>query len=224
MGKAMSSKAIREAREKERKQRVDKKRQIGVRRQYLNYLIVCEGEKTEPNYFKSLIGFRNSSVISVDIEGAGTGTVRLVKDAIDIKNSSFNKYDRVWTVFDKDSFNDFNDAISLANKNNINVAWSNEAFELWYVLHFQYLDTAVTRKQYIDIINRHFRGLIPGFKYKKNTKDFYQILRKFCKEDFAITNAKRLASIYWGEDYSSHKPCTMVFKLIEELNNPEAFL
>ena len=69
MGKAMSSKAIREAREKGRKQRIDKKRNVGVRRQYLNYLIVCEGEKTEPNYLKSLVGFRNSSVISVIVNG-----------------------------------------------------------------------------------------------------------------------------------------------------------
>lgn len=223
MGKAMSSKAIREAREKERKQRVDKKRQIGVRRQYLNYLIVCEGEKTEPNYFKSLVGFRNSAVISVDIEGTGTGTVRLIKDAIEIKNLNPDKYDRVWAVFDKDNFNDFNDAIALANKNDINVAWSNEAFELWYVLHFQYLDTAITRSQYIEIINRHFRDLIHGFKYEKNSDSFYHILKKYCNEDFAVSNAKRLAGNYWDSNYASHKPCTMVFKLIEELNNPELF-
>lgn len=33
-------------------------------------------------------------------------------------------------------------------------AWSNESFELWYYLHFQYLDTGISRSQYIEKIER----------------------------------------------------------------------
>ena len=224
MAKAMSSKAIRAAREKERKLRVDKKRRGDLRSQHLNYLIVCEGEKTEPNYFKAIVETRNSSVISVDLEGIGSSTVKLVKEAIRLRDKDKNKYDRVWAVFDKDDFHDFNKAIELANQNNIKTAWSNEAFELWYVLHFQYLDTAISRKRYIEIINRYFRAFIPTFKYEKNSTDFYHILKKYCNEDQAISNAKRLVSNYTDYNFSSHHPCTMVYNLIEELRHPEDVL
>ena len=224
MAKAMSSKAIREAREKERKARVDKKRKVGVRIQHLNYLIVCEGEKTEPNYFKSRVECRNSAVISVDLEGIGSSTVKLIREAIRLREQSAGKYDRVWAVFDKDDFNDFNSAIDLARKNDILTAWSNESFELWYVLHLQYLDTAISRKQYIDIINKHFSTLIPGFIYKKNSAEFYHLINQYGDEAFAITNAKRLLGNYSDNNFAAHKPCTMIFALIEELNNPDAVL
>ena len=43
-----------------------------------------------------------------------------------------------------------NKAINDATANDLKVAWSNEAFELWYLLHFIFLDTAITRKAYIE--------------------------------------------------------------------------
>lgn len=224
MGKAMSSKAIRAAREKERKQRASKKRRIAVRCQHLNYLIVCEGKMTEPNYFKALVESRNSSVITITLEGKGMSTVKLVNEAIRLRGLARDKYDKIWVVFDKDDFKDFNDAIKLASDNKISVAWSNEAFELWYVLHFQYLDTAITRAQYIDVLNKYIGDIIPYFKYKKNSVEFYSILCNYGNQQHAISFAKKLANNYCGTDYSSHVPCTMVFKLVEELNNPEAVL
>ncbi len=54
---------------------------------------------------------------------------------------------RLWCVFDKDSFSDdnFNQAKKLAENNNIRPAYSNEAFELWYLLHFGYHQAATSR-------------------------------------------------------------------------------
>jgi hypothetical protein len=47
-------------------------------------LIVCEGEKTEPNYFK---GYRVSSskIIRIDIKGTGKDTCRVVEEALKLK-------------------------------------------------------------------------------------------------------------------------------------------
>ena len=41
-------------------------------------------------------------------------------------------------MFDKDDFsaNDFNNAITIAESNNLGVAYSNQAFEYWIILHF----------------------------------------------------------------------------------------
>lgn len=70
-------------------------------------------------------------------------------------------FDVTWAVFDKDDFVDFNEAIAYAKANSINPAWSNEAFELWYYLHFQFLDTQVGRHQYIEMLTREIRKVCP---------------------------------------------------------------
>ena len=76
------------------------------------FLIVCEGEVTEPEYFNS---FRLTSA-NVKAIGKGMNTVSLVKEALairDIEKRRSRNYDQCWVVFDKDDFSDgdFNTAI-----------------------------------------------------------------------------------------------------------------
>ncbi len=91
------------------------------------FLIVCEGEKTEPNYFKSFPKKVGKFIYDVEFEGGGISTQKVVEKAIELRDKSKQKYDRVWAVFDKDSFtpNSFNSAILKAKANNISCAWSN---------------------------------------------------------------------------------------------------
>ena len=49
-------------------------------------------------------------------------------------------YSQVWVVFDKDDFDDFDEAVALAEKYGFKVAWSNQSFEYWLYLHFNYSD------------------------------------------------------------------------------------
>lgn len=209
-----------------RKAKEDKKRKVAVRNVAVSFLIVCEGEKTEPQYFTSLIKDRVSRVREVDIQGEGRGTVSLVKQALSLVEKSSTEYDRVWVVFDKDDFEDFNQAITLANSKKIHCAWSNEAFELWYYLHFQYLDTGINRDEYCKKLEREIKRCTgdSSYKYKKGDKETYRLLKQYGNEQLAIKYAKRLKSNCRGRDYESHKPCTMVYKLVEELNNPEILL
>jgi hypothetical protein len=81
----------------------------------------------------------------IDIHGIGDNTIRIVEEAIRLKEK--DNYDQVWCVFDRDSFppNRFNAAFILAGENSIKIAYSNEAFELWYLLHFNYYDSAMSR-------------------------------------------------------------------------------
>lgn len=91
-------------------------------------LIVCEGIKTEPNYFHAFSKKRNGIfVIDMDVDGAGANTKQVVEKAIELRDKATIPYDRVWAVFDKDSFPDvkFNGAIHKAISNGIDVAWSN---------------------------------------------------------------------------------------------------
>lgn len=95
-------------------------------------LIVCEGKNTEPSYFNH---FRLTSAKVVPV-GLGFNTISLVNGAIEL--SQHSKYEQVWFVFDKDDFAEdhFNNSIQRAVANNLNVAYSNQAFEYWLILHF----------------------------------------------------------------------------------------
>ena len=66
-------------------------------------LIVCEGTKTEPNYFEAFAEKQQGVIVyDIEVKGLGRGTKDVVEKAIDLKNK--NSYDRVWAVFDKDEF------------------------------------------------------------------------------------------------------------------------
>lgn len=135
-----------------------------------NILIVCEGEKTEPNYFRVFNKTRKGTIVyELTIDGGGINTMQVVDKAIEL-NSSFD-YDSVWAVFDKDSFSpdQFNGAIIKARQNNINCAWSNEAFELWYLLHFHNRVTAMSREEYKKAISD---AVNTSPKNKKKKKDY----------------------------------------------------
>ena len=89
-------------------------------------LILCEDEKTAPNYFLKF-PFHHEDVL-IEVYGTGTNTISLVQEAVRRKLSaeaSGNKYIAVWTVFDRDSFpaQQFNEAFALARRNGIKVAY-----------------------------------------------------------------------------------------------------
>lgn len=63
-----------------------------------------------------------------------------------------------------------------------------------------------------------------GFKYRKGNPDIYNLLQQYGREDLAKRFAKQLRSLHTGTNYAMHKPCTMVDKLVEELEHPERLL
>lgn len=217
---------IEEEKRLQRQRKLDKKRKVNTRNVAVSFLIVCEGTRTEPNYFKSLIKNRFSDIREVEINGEGKGTVSLIKEVINIRKKSSKEFDRVWAVFDKDDFDDFNDAIRLAKRNKINCAWSNESFELWYYLHFEYLDAGVSRKQYIEMIEREVRKRSGNkeYKYVKKDEGTFSVLQQLGDESIAVKRAEKLRKVHKGTDYASHKPCTTVDELVKELNHPEDLL
>lgn len=207
-----------------------KGRRENTRQKQVRFLIVCEGAKTEPYYFKALVKGSMSDVREVDIQGVGMGTVALIKETKAIKHELERKnnmhFDRVWVVFDKDDFKDFNQAIAMAEGLGYGSAWSNEAFELWYCLHFIFLSTGINRSEYIKLIEsalKHEAGN-NNFKYTKGNPDIYHLLQQYGDENMAKRHAARLRRLFIGTNYASHNPCTMVDKLVDELQHPERFL
>jgi len=189
------------------------KRRMGIRKPKDTFLIVCEGAKTEPNYF---ISFRLLSSYVKDVFGIGDNTEELVRRTIVFRNAAARygiKYDQVWCIFDKNSFpeQNFNNALALAKKEDIKVAYSNEAFELWYLLHFNYVCTAMPRSEYINKLSSEL-----GEPYEKNSELMYQKLLD--RQEAARKNARQLLSTYSSPNPCKDNPSTTVHLLVEELN------
>ncbi|WP_310556528.1 RloB family protein [Flavobacterium sp.] len=212
-----------------RHNRVERKRRENTKEVRVYFLIVCEGEKTEPNYFKSFKTNVKSFVYTIKTIGEGSNTKDLVKRTIKARDKSSQKYDSVWAVFDRDSFspNNFNGAIYLAESNGIKVGWSNEAFELWYLLHFQYRNTSMSRDDYKKAIENEINAKIVAnsksknlkkFVYKKNSPEMYLILEKYGDQKQAVLWSEKLESNHLCNNFSIHNPCTRIHLLVEELN------
>jgi len=183
-------------------------RNVDTREVRQRFLIVCEGEKTEPNYFE---GFRVSKVVKIDVKGLGENPSKLVQRVKELKKQ--DDYDQIWCVFDRDSWTveDFNNAIKNATAQGLKVAYSNEAFELWYVLHFEFINTGIPRKDYF----RKLTSLL-GQTYQKNSETIYDEL--FEKQSVAIRNAENLLKQYEPPNPVRDNPSTTVHRLVQELN------
>ena len=134
----------------------------------------CEGQRTEPDYLKVLK--REPAVrdvASVDIrihEGTlGSAPLTLVAAAAHARTSSdrdMSEIDEVWCLFDVEwprNHPNLEEAIALADSNNVKVAVSNPCFELWLLLHFQdqtaWLDTNAARRLLRDHDGGRGKGL-----------------------------------------------------------------
>lgn len=177
------------------------------------FLIVCEGEKTEPNYFRS---FHVPGRV-LEVSGTGYNTVTLVDEADrlrqELQAQKAQTFDQCWCVFDRDSFSpdDFNSAIRKAEATGFRAAYTNEAFELWYLLHFDDHRSALSRKQYGPLLTERL-----GHAYRKNSQVLYRELE--AGQDQAVQRAARLLAEY-GDAHNPQQdnPCTTVHLLVQEL-------
>ena len=123
-------------------------------------------------------------------------------------------FDYCWVVFDKDDYQDFDESISYAENNGFNVAYSNESFELWFLLHFSLFVNPVARGNYARLLSKYLG--IPYTKQSGFAKKLYQILKPL--ESKAIKNAETLMVGHNGMKPSEANPSTTVHKLVSSLN------
>ena len=197
----------------------------------VTFLIATEGTKTEPNYLNALkkeLEATNRFNIDISIEGKGKATKALINKIIRQIENCHQEYDRVWAVFDKDEFDDFDEAINLAKSKKINCAWSNESFELWLLLHFKDVSAPMGRKQLFEELEQAIRGALHKknpeaiFDLSKNNDKIYELVANLGSEADAIKRAVALRSNYKATDKPSNQnPCTHMDSLIHELRHPE---
>lgn len=162
-----------------------------------SFLIVTEGKRTEPFYFKGLqkkileeIGGRVDvvEIPKIDIEGEGCSTGKLITVTDEIVKKANIMYQNVQIVFDKDDF--------------------------------EYSDAALHR----DVWNEKLDALFKRYNlgegcYRKNYENIFELLNIYDGVKIAIKHAKRRMADYDKGDSipSKYDPGTMVHVLVEEL-------
>src|SRR5438309_400951 len=111
-------------------------------------LIVCEGQKTEPNYFRGLKRECGLSNVNINVlSPPHSDPLSLVDFAID-HLARDGEIDRGFCVFDRDRHTNFMQAVAkvqnsqLGQSGRLCAITSTPCFELWVLLHFLYSSRA----------------------------------------------------------------------------------
>lgn len=188
------------------------------------HLIVSEGTRTEPLYFdrvKELINQKYSGRIHLEIVGKGNNTLKLFHQAkIHVEQSNIT-YKHIWLIYDKDDFPplSFDQTAELCERATneeccYHAIWSNPCFELWFLLHFMYLQTDINRSEYEPKLTEHMKERSLGI-YTKTRTDMFDTLRPYLDE--AVQHSKRLEQTHKETPPSGAAPCTKVHILVEKL-------
>lgn len=186
---------------------------------------MTEGTKTEPYYFKALkarISAKESNRIQLDIKGGAGNTTGLLEYAKKLVKRSANGYSHVWLVYDKDDFPDdrFNEMEVVCKKLNeeseteYHAIWSNQCIELWFLLHFMYLESDLHRSEYYPKLTKELDG---NGKYEKNRDDIFEILLPHL--DTAISHARRLDKKNLALTPSEASPGTKMHIMMEKFKS-----
>lgn len=180
-------------------------------------LIVCEGEKTEPAYFKDLVHEEAVRLVHVEIVKSGGVPRSVVERAVEIKREAKRaakrgrdanlEYDEVWCVFDVDEHPNLPEALDQAKANAINVALSNPCFELWILLHFQDQRGHIER----DKVQSACRTHLPGYT---KVADYSELRPHYAD---AVRHAAGLAKWQEEQGRTNANPSTAVHLLTERL-------
>jgi len=172
------------------------------------FMIYTEGQ-TEEGYFKKF------KVRCKTIPGGNA--LHIVEEAIVQKKQLKKSYDEYWVVFDQDATtkNDFLKAMSLAKENGMKVAYSCQAFEIWWLFHFTEITAPIQRKDY----EKKLKKYIPN--YKQSEKGLSQGERMWLQlnklKEIGIANAKKTHSKFPQPELAFDQSVTTVYELVELL-------
>jgi hypothetical protein len=92
----------------------------------------------------------------------------------------------------------------------VTACWSNECFELWYLLHFQFQNTGMGRNQLFAEVSKKI-----GSSYQKNDDTIYEKLEQ--RLSSALSNAERLYLLNEKNKSQHANPSTKVHHLVSML-------
>jgi len=188
------------------------------REPYDTILIVCEGEKTEPNYFKGLITACRLSGARIKVmHPPATDPMSLVQ----FGETQLGNHDRVFCIFDRDGNDEgFRQAVrkiensEAGRAGRFHAITSVPCFELWVLLHFRYTAapfTAVGRASACQRVLNAVREHLPD--YAKGDGEIYRWIEP--RTNAALRHANRLEAERAGAAFDN--PSTRMHRLVEYL-------
>ena len=205
---------------KERKAELLRRRRA-TKAPYDVILIVCEGAKTEPNYFTELKNAFRLSNANVMICGRGSDPLSVVDFAIETFRRE-PEFDRVYCVFDRDRHTTYSAALDkvkrtrLGKRSKIFAIPSVPCFEFWLLLHFTYTTKPFDAPFGASICSNVIEELkkyLPG--YQKGDQDIFNKIQD--QLDNGITNARRVKQFH--KTSGTDNPSTLVHSLVEYLRD-----
>jgi RloB-like protein len=160
----------------------DLRRKTGRRQPRERILIVCEGEKTECNYFDEIrqeARLSAATILTIPSH-LGTDPENIIRAAEDRFKSEGKAFDRVYAVFDRDEHMGYANALAMAQAKDGRLYNSERkaiefkaipsvpCFELWLLIHYVQTQGPIHRR---DVLSR-LRTQWPG--YAKNIENIYK--------------------------------------------------
>lgn len=195
-------------------------------------LIVCEDQHTEPYYFSQFKNLFPQETVYIRTIGTGKKPKGIVEQAI-IERASLSvearkAIDEAWVVFDKDdegnnatTLASFHTAWELAEKEHIHIAFSNEVFELWVLLHFNDVDSThpIPRADIYSRVETAIQSFDTHkvFDYEHGKTNVIDALFDLGSEAAAIKRAEKLLAEQKGKQPINANPSTTVHLLVKRL-------
>ena len=191
-------------------------------------MIVSEGSKTEPLYFKEIKNAHRLQTANVEVHPSALGTepiqvVRYAKQLFEAgdphKRIRTRAFEKVFAIFDRDDHKSYFDALKLARS--LDGKLRNDAkqpvefkaiasvpcFELWLLLHYEDIRHPLHRDEVLTRLKQH----IPG--YDKGASGIFATTK--VNLDVANQRARHLAAL--SAAFDDTEPSTDIFELVELL-------
>ena len=184
------------------------------------YLIVTDTKETEKNY---MIGLREAIPTHLRdklvIKVKSTKTKNLVDEAKSLA-ALHPQYGEPWIIFDRDQVKDFDQIISKAENECVNVGWSNPCIEIWFSAYFGTMPTYRDSIKCCSEFAKKFTDIIKS-DYVKADNNIYNLLCAHGDEECAIGIAERKLKQQCElcEKPSDMCPATTMHILVEEIKS-----
>ncbi|RPD38161.1 RloB family protein [Chitinophaga barathri] len=222
------------------------------------FIIFCEDDNSEPLYFRS---FSNDKIKVNAIPNQKQGKLNILNALQKCKADGLVAFDancyrlidgiteHIWCVYDRDLESEqwenisdedhleFDYSIQTAQQTGLHVAWSNDAFELWILLHFEDMPARqrLHRNYIYGRLTEIFKVITPRteeldaitgnihFNYKNSFKKRSHFLKHILpllknNTSAAITRAEELEAQFANAvPFHMRNPCTLVHHLVKEI-------
>lgn len=167
-------------------------RERGNRALRKTILIYCEGE-TERIYFEQMKILKRSKTVSVKIKNVKRSALKLAQHAY--RDSSYQPFDEIWIVFDKDDLTEkqLEEVNDFCSRHNIHIGYTNEAFELWLLLHYEQVDVKEVYPR--SVLNEKMEQHLQVARYIRNKANAEVIAPIALRHEIAMKNCLEMMDL-----------------------------